>query len=170
MAELIVDHLTLKPRAFCGFIFCLSIQYFPLSIKYKEMGEVIFLSGNIYELSLDMTVLVAEGTLEAFQIQGIVFEQRPKGRRGLEWSCLYLYKGKLPSHSFWCPKIVTPLCSIPGSPLTERKVSTPSSCVSFATADEPSPVYTPVVENTDSPIWNFQQQSRFVLYDVPLAF
>ncbi|XP_045433558.1 C2 domain-containing protein 3 isoform X2 [Pipistrellus kuhlii] len=50
--------------------------------------------------------------------------------------------------------------SLKGSPLTERKVSIPSCCVSFATADEPSPVYTPVVKNTDSPIWNFQQQSR----------
>ncbi|XP_019599933.2 C2 domain-containing protein 3 isoform X5 [Rhinolophus sinicus] len=50
--------------------------------------------------------------------------------------------------------------SLKGSPLTERKVSTPSCCVSFATADEPSPVYTQVIENTDSPIWNFQQQSR----------
>ncbi|XP_014645803.1 PREDICTED: C2 domain-containing protein 3 isoform X1 [Ceratotherium simum simum] len=50
--------------------------------------------------------------------------------------------------------------SLKGSPLTERKVSIPSCCVSFATADEPSPVYTPVVENTHSPIWNFQQQSR----------
>ncbi|XP_036043231.1 C2 domain-containing protein 3 isoform X2 [Onychomys torridus] len=50
--------------------------------------------------------------------------------------------------------------SLKGSPLTERKVSIPSSCVSFATATEPSPVYTHVVENTDSPIWNFQQQSR----------
>ncbi|KAK2100959.1 C2 domain-containing protein 3 [Saguinus oedipus] len=46
------------------------------------------------------------------------------------------------------------------SPLTERKVSIPSCCVSFATADESSPVYTQVIENTDSPIWNFQQQSR----------
>uniref|UniRef100_A0A8C9HUT5 C2 domain-containing protein 3 n=1 Tax=Piliocolobus tephrosceles TaxID=591936 RepID=A0A8C9HUT5_9PRIM len=50
--------------------------------------------------------------------------------------------------------------SLKGSPLTERKVSIPSCCVSFATADESSPVYTQVVENTDSPIWNFQQQSR----------
>uniref|UniRef100_A0A8P0PGL6 C2 domain-containing protein 3 n=1 Tax=Canis lupus familiaris TaxID=9615 RepID=A0A8P0PGL6_CANLF len=50
--------------------------------------------------------------------------------------------------------------SLKGSPLTERKVLIPSCCVSFATADEPSPVYTQVVENTDSPIWNFQQQSR----------
>uniref|UniRef100_A0A8D1M1H9 C2 domain-containing protein 3 n=1 Tax=Sus scrofa TaxID=9823 RepID=A0A8D1M1H9_PIG len=50
--------------------------------------------------------------------------------------------------------------SLKGSPLTERKVSVPSCCVSFATADEPSPVFTQVVENTDSPIWNFQQQSR----------
>ncbi|KAM8815755.1 C2 domain-containing protein 3 isoform 2-T2 [Rhynchonycteris naso] len=50
--------------------------------------------------------------------------------------------------------------SLKGSPLTKRKVSVPSCCVSFVTANEPSPVYTPVVENTDSPIWNFQQQSR----------
>ncbi|XP_030880804.1 C2 domain-containing protein 3 [Leptonychotes weddellii] len=50
--------------------------------------------------------------------------------------------------------------SLKGSPLTERKVLTPSCCVSFATADDASPIYTQVVENTDSPIWNFQQQSR----------
>ncbi|XP_077819905.1 C2 domain-containing protein 3 isoform X2 [Macaca mulatta] len=50
--------------------------------------------------------------------------------------------------------------SLKGSPLTERKVLIPSCCVSFATADESSPIYTQVVENTDSPIWNFQQQSR----------
>ncbi|XP_051004997.1 C2 domain-containing protein 3 [Acomys russatus] len=50
--------------------------------------------------------------------------------------------------------------SLKGSPLTERKVSVPSCCVSFATATEPSPVYTHVVENSESPIWNFQQQSR----------
>ncbi|XP_004382017.1 C2 domain-containing protein 3 [Trichechus manatus latirostris] len=50
--------------------------------------------------------------------------------------------------------------SLRGIPLTEQKVSVPSCCVSFVTADEPSPIYTQVVENTDSPIWNFQQQSR----------
>uniref|UniRef100_A0A673VF25 C2 domain-containing protein 3 n=1 Tax=Suricata suricatta TaxID=37032 RepID=A0A673VF25_SURSU len=50
--------------------------------------------------------------------------------------------------------------SLKGIPLTERKVLIPSCCVSFATADEPSPIFTHVVENTDSPIWNFQQQSR----------
>ncbi|XP_070329363.1 C2 domain-containing protein 3 isoform X4 [Odocoileus virginianus] len=50
--------------------------------------------------------------------------------------------------------------TVSGSPLTQRKVSIPSCCVSFVTADEPSPIYTQVVENTDSPIWNFQQQSR----------
>uniref|UniRef100_A0A8C2W005 C2 domain-containing protein 3 n=1 Tax=Chinchilla lanigera TaxID=34839 RepID=A0A8C2W005_CHILA len=50
--------------------------------------------------------------------------------------------------------------SLKGSPLTKRKVPVPSCCVSFATAVEPSPVYTQVVENTESPIWNFQQQSR----------
>ncbi|XP_037378852.1 C2 domain-containing protein 3 isoform X3 [Talpa occidentalis] len=50
--------------------------------------------------------------------------------------------------------------SLKGSPLTERKVPVPSCCVSFATADESSHVYTKVIENTDSPIWNFQQQTR----------
>ncbi|XP_058161919.1 C2 domain-containing protein 3 isoform X2 [Dasypus novemcinctus] len=50
--------------------------------------------------------------------------------------------------------------SLKGTPLTERKVSIPSCCVSFTTSDRPSPVYTQVIENTDSPIWNFQQQSR----------
>ncbi|KAF0886185.1 C2CD3 protein, partial [Crocuta crocuta] len=50
--------------------------------------------------------------------------------------------------------------SLKGIPLTERKVLIPSCCVSFATADEPSPIFTHVVENTDSPIWNFQQQSK----------
>ncbi|KAM6172996.1 C2 domain-containing protein 3 isoform 3-T3 [Erethizon dorsatum] len=50
--------------------------------------------------------------------------------------------------------------SLKGSPLTKRKVPVPSCCVSFTTAVESSPVYTQVVENTDSPIWNFQQQSR----------
>ncbi|XP_023557885.1 C2 domain-containing protein 3 isoform X5 [Octodon degus] len=50
--------------------------------------------------------------------------------------------------------------SLKGSPLTKQKVPVPSCCVSFATAVESSPVYTHVVENTDCPIWNFQQQSR----------
>lgn len=50
--------------------------------------------------------------------------------------------------------------SLKGSPLTDRKVSVPSCCVSFATATELSPVYTHVVENTDSPIWGFHQQAR----------
>ncbi|XP_006885637.1 PREDICTED: C2 domain-containing protein 3 [Elephantulus edwardii] len=50
--------------------------------------------------------------------------------------------------------------SLKGIPLTEQKVTVPSSCVSFVTADVPSSIYTHVVENTGSPIWNFQQQSR----------
>lgn len=50
--------------------------------------------------------------------------------------------------------------SLKGSPLTKRKVSVPSCCVSFVTAEESSPIYTQVIENTDSPVWNFQQQSR----------
>ncbi|XP_074386293.1 C2 domain-containing protein 3 isoform X4 [Zonotrichia albicollis] len=50
--------------------------------------------------------------------------------------------------------------SLKGSPLTEREVAAPSSCVSFAVAGAEAPVTTPVVANTDSPVWDFQQQAR----------
>ncbi|NWV27407.1 C2CD3 protein, partial [Origma solitaria] len=50
--------------------------------------------------------------------------------------------------------------SLKGSPLTEREVTAPSSCVSFAVAGADAPVTTPVVENTDSPVWDFQQPAR----------
>ncbi|NWZ73105.1 C2CD3 protein, partial [Acrocephalus arundinaceus] len=50
--------------------------------------------------------------------------------------------------------------SLKGSPLTEREVAAPSSCVSFAVAGADAPVTTPVIENTDSPVWDFQQQAR----------
>ncbi|KAM4796190.1 C2 domain-containing protein 3 [Rhinophrynus dorsalis] len=50
--------------------------------------------------------------------------------------------------------------SLKGSPLTERAVLTPSCCVSFPVAGSATPVTTPVVENTDAPLWNFQHQSR----------
>ncbi|NXO65106.1 C2CD3 protein, partial [Phainopepla nitens] len=50
--------------------------------------------------------------------------------------------------------------SLKGSPLTEREVRAPSSCVSFAVAGADAPVTTPVVESTDSPVWDFQQQAR----------
>ncbi|NWW72184.1 C2CD3 protein, partial [Climacteris rufus] len=50
--------------------------------------------------------------------------------------------------------------SLKGSPLTEREVTAPSSCVSFAVAGAEAPVTTPVIENTDSPVWDFQQESR----------
>ncbi|XP_043847295.1 C2 domain-containing protein 3 isoform X2 [Dromiciops gliroides] len=50
--------------------------------------------------------------------------------------------------------------SLKGSPLTERNVTAPSCCVSFAAADVRSPIYTPVIENTDSPVWDFQQETR----------
>uniref|UniRef100_A0A8D2IS41 C2 domain containing 3 centriole elongation regulator n=1 Tax=Varanus komodoensis TaxID=61221 RepID=A0A8D2IS41_VARKO len=50
--------------------------------------------------------------------------------------------------------------SLKGSPLTERGVMSPSSYVSFVTADADLPVTTEVVENTDSPVWDFQQQTR----------
>ncbi|XP_051636270.1 C2 domain-containing protein 3 isoform X12 [Manacus candei] len=50
--------------------------------------------------------------------------------------------------------------SLKGSPLTEREVTAPSSCVSFAVAGADAPITTPVVENTDSPVWDFQEQTR----------
>ncbi|XP_014803805.1 PREDICTED: C2 domain-containing protein 3-like, partial [Calidris pugnax] len=50
--------------------------------------------------------------------------------------------------------------SLKGSPLTEREVPVPSSCVSFAVAGADAPITTSVVENTDSPVWDFQQQAR----------
>ncbi|OXB70069.1 UNVERIFIED_CONTAM: hypothetical protein H355_002819, partial [Colinus virginianus] len=50
--------------------------------------------------------------------------------------------------------------SLKGSPLTEREVAAPSSCVSFAVAGADAPITTPVIENTDSPVWDFQQQAR----------
>uniref|UniRef100_A0A663LJL1 C2 domain containing 3 centriole elongation regulator n=1 Tax=Athene cunicularia TaxID=194338 RepID=A0A663LJL1_ATHCN len=50
--------------------------------------------------------------------------------------------------------------SLKGSPLTEREVTAPSSCVSFAVAGADAPITTSVIENTDSPIWDFQQQAR----------
>ncbi|KAM6145336.1 C2 domain-containing protein 3 [Phoenicopterus ruber ruber] len=50
--------------------------------------------------------------------------------------------------------------SLKGSPLTEREVTAPSSCVSFAVAGADAPITTSVVENTDSPVWDFQQQAR----------
>ncbi|XP_064297643.1 C2 domain-containing protein 3 isoform X2 [Phalacrocorax carbo] len=50
--------------------------------------------------------------------------------------------------------------SLKGSPLTEREVTAPSSCVSFAVAGADAPITTSVIENTDSPIWDFQHQAR----------
>ncbi|XP_048348957.1 C2 domain-containing protein 3 [Sphaerodactylus townsendi] len=50
--------------------------------------------------------------------------------------------------------------SLKGSPLTERGVTAPSSYVSFATADPDSPNATEIVEETDSPVWDFQRQTR----------
>ncbi|XP_053564712.1 C2 domain-containing protein 3 [Bombina bombina] len=50
--------------------------------------------------------------------------------------------------------------SLKGSPLTERAVSAPTSCVSFSVAGSATAVMTPIIENTDSPTWNFQHQTR----------
>ncbi|NWQ89231.1 C2CD3 protein, partial [Burhinus bistriatus] len=50
--------------------------------------------------------------------------------------------------------------SLKGSPLTEREVIAPSSCVSFTVAGADAPITTSVIENTDSPVWDFEQQAR----------
>ncbi|NXU95480.1 C2CD3 protein, partial [Xiphorhynchus elegans] len=50
--------------------------------------------------------------------------------------------------------------SLKGSPLTEQEVAAPSSCVSFAVAGADAPITTPVIGNTDSPVWDFQEQAR----------
>ncbi|XP_042312473.1 C2 domain-containing protein 3 isoform X2 [Sceloporus undulatus] len=50
--------------------------------------------------------------------------------------------------------------SLKGSPLTERGVTTPSSYVSFVAADADNPITTDIIENTESPVWGFQQQTR----------
>lgn len=55
-------------------------------------------------------------------------------------------------------------CVFLGSPLTEREVAAPSSCVSFAVAGADAPITTPVIENTESPVWDFQQQVRWVMW------
>ncbi|KAH0625280.1 hypothetical protein JD844_033737 [Phrynosoma platyrhinos] len=46
------------------------------------------------------------------------------------------------------------------SPLTERGVTSPSSYVSFVAADADNPITTDIIENTESPVWGFQQQTR----------
>ncbi|KAM6447769.1 C2 domain-containing protein 3 [Liasis olivaceus] len=50
--------------------------------------------------------------------------------------------------------------SLKGSPLAERGVTSPSSYVSFVATDVDNPITTETVENTDSPVWDFQQQTR----------
>uniref|UniRef100_A0A452I9J3 C2 domain-containing protein n=1 Tax=Gopherus agassizii TaxID=38772 RepID=A0A452I9J3_9SAUR len=50
--------------------------------------------------------------------------------------------------------------SLKGSPLTERGVTAPSSYVTFAVADADAPIATAIIESTDSPVWDFQQQTR----------
>ncbi|XP_061485091.1 C2 domain-containing protein 3 [Rhineura floridana] len=50
--------------------------------------------------------------------------------------------------------------SLKGSPLTERGVTAPSSYVSFVAADADNLITTEIVGNTDSPVWDFQQQTR----------
>ncbi|XP_028656159.2 C2 domain-containing protein 3 isoform X1 [Erpetoichthys calabaricus] len=50
--------------------------------------------------------------------------------------------------------------SLKGCPLIERSGVKPSCCVSCATADTLNPVITPVIEGTDSPIWDYQQRTR----------
>lgn len=57
-------------------------------------------------------------------------------------------------------EICISFCIVSGSPLAEGEVAAPRSCVSFAVVGADAPVTTPVTENTDSPVWDFQQQTR----------
>ncbi|XP_058041749.1 C2 domain-containing protein 3 isoform X2 [Ahaetulla prasina] len=50
--------------------------------------------------------------------------------------------------------------SLKGSPLAERGGTSPCSYVTFVAADVDNPVTTATVENTDSPVWDFQHQTR----------
>ncbi|XP_013911353.1 PREDICTED: C2 domain-containing protein 3 [Thamnophis sirtalis] len=50
--------------------------------------------------------------------------------------------------------------SLKGSPLAERGATSPCSYVTFVATDADHPITTATVENTDSPVWDFQQQTR----------
>ncbi|XP_032076212.1 C2 domain-containing protein 3 [Thamnophis elegans] len=50
--------------------------------------------------------------------------------------------------------------SLKGSPLAERGATSPCSYVTFVATDVDHPITTATVENTDSPVWDFQQQTR----------
>ncbi|XP_036392215.1 C2 domain-containing protein 3 isoform X1 [Megalops cyprinoides] len=50
--------------------------------------------------------------------------------------------------------------SLKGSPLAERSGGLPSCCVSYATADRDSSITTPVVPDTDCPVWDHQWGGR----------
>lgn len=91
--------------AFCSSIFCLSVTYFLSFHKIQGDGRSHFLSGNIYELSLDRTVLIAEKTLKTFQIQGIAQAKTQRYKTAGIVLLLYLYNGMLPTNSFWYPKV-----------------------------------------------------------------
>ncbi|XP_026545121.1 C2 domain-containing protein 3 [Notechis scutatus] len=52
------------------------------------------------------------------------------------------------------------LCLKGSTRLAERGVTSPCSYVSFVATDVDNPITTPTVENTDSPVWEFQQQTR----------
>ncbi|XP_043928790.1 C2 domain-containing protein 3 [Protopterus annectens] len=50
--------------------------------------------------------------------------------------------------------------SLKGSPLAEQAGAEPSCCVSYAAAEGIGTIITPVIENTASPVWDHQQQTR----------
>ncbi|KAG9348505.1 hypothetical protein JZ751_002241 [Albula glossodonta] len=50
--------------------------------------------------------------------------------------------------------------SLKGTPQAERSSGLPSCCVSYATADAESPITTPVVEDSECPVWDHQWMGR----------
>ncbi|XP_059819919.1 C2 domain-containing protein 3 [Hypanus sabinus] len=50
--------------------------------------------------------------------------------------------------------------SLKGCPLTEQTGVKPSSYVSYSTSTNPTPIRTPLLENSYCPIWEHQQQTR----------
>ncbi|KAM9318099.1 C2 domain-containing protein 3 isoform 3-T3 [Pholidichthys leucotaenia] len=50
--------------------------------------------------------------------------------------------------------------NLKGCPLAERSEGAPCCCVSYVSADSSEPLSTAVVANTDSPVWDHQQECR----------
>uniref|UniRef100_A0A8C9R605 C2 domain containing 3 centriole elongation regulator n=1 Tax=Scleropages formosus TaxID=113540 RepID=A0A8C9R605_SCLFO len=50
--------------------------------------------------------------------------------------------------------------SLKGNPLVESNGAIPSCCVLYSTTDSSNPIMTPVVQDSDCPVWDHQQESR----------